>query len=66
VPQPTTLPRARVLNRIFAVKMEELTGGRSELHNEEFHNLDSSPHIIKMIKSPIMRGAVGMQIALRK
>jgi hypothetical protein len=33
----------------------EVKGSRSKLHNEEFHNLYSSPHIIRMIKSRRMR-----------
>jgi hypothetical protein len=31
--------------------MNEVTGGWRKLHNEEFHNLYSSPSIIRMIKS---------------
>jgi hypothetical protein len=40
----------RVLRRIFGPKRDEVTGGWRELHNEELHNLYSSPNIIKMIK----------------
>jgi hypothetical protein len=32
----------RVLRRIFAVKMDEVTGEWKKLHNEELHNLYSS------------------------
>jgi hypothetical protein len=39
----------RVL-RIFIPKREEVMGGRRKLHNEELHNLYSSPSIIRMIK----------------
>jgi hypothetical protein len=35
-----------VLRRIFAPKKDEATGGCSKLHNEELHNLYSSPNII--------------------
>jgi hypothetical protein len=48
----------RVLRRIFGPKRDELTGGWRELHNEELHNLYSSPSIIRMIKSRRMRWAV--------
>jgi hypothetical protein len=37
--------------------MDVLTGGWRELHNEELHNLYSSPSIIIMIKSKRMRWA---------
>jgi hypothetical protein len=36
----------RVLRRIFGAKMDEVTGGWRKLHNEELHNLYSSPSII--------------------
>jgi hypothetical protein len=42
--------RLRVL-RIFGPKRHEVTGGWRKLHNEELHNLYSSPSIIRMIKS---------------
>jgi hypothetical protein len=32
-------------------KRVEVTGGWRKLHNEEFHNLYSSPRIIRIIKS---------------
>jgi hypothetical protein len=41
----------RVLRRIFGQKRDEVTGGWRKLHNEEFHNLYSSPNIITMMKS---------------
>jgi hypothetical protein len=40
-----------VLRIIFGLKRDEVTGSWSKLHNEELHNLYSSPNIIKMIKS---------------
>jgi hypothetical protein len=46
-----------VLRRIFGPKIDEVIGGWRKLHNEERHNLYSSPSIIKMIKSRRMRGA---------
>jgi hypothetical protein len=45
----------RVLRRIFESKRYEMTGGWRKLHNEELHNLYSSPSIITMIKSRWMR-----------
>jgi hypothetical protein len=47
----------RVLRRIFRRERAEVTGGWRELHNEELHNLYSSPSIIRMIKPGRMRGA---------
>jgi hypothetical protein len=40
----------RVLRRIFGPKRDDVTGGWRKLHNEELHNLYSSPSIIKMTK----------------
>jgi hypothetical protein len=45
----------RVL-RIFGPKRDRVTGGWRKLHNDELHNLYSSPSIIKIIKSRRMRG----------
>jgi hypothetical protein len=39
-------------------KRDEVTGGLRKLHNEELHNLYSSPSIIRMIKSRRMRWAL--------
>jgi hypothetical protein len=43
----------RGLRRIFRWKRDEVTGGWRKLHNEEIHNLYSSPRIIRMTKSRI-------------
>jgi hypothetical protein len=40
----------RVLKKIFGPKRDEVTGDWKKLHNEELHNLYSSPNIIRMIK----------------
>jgi hypothetical protein len=40
----------RVLKRIFWPKKDEVTGRWRKLHNEEQHDLYSSPSIIRMIK----------------
>jgi hypothetical protein len=44
-----------VLRRIFGPKRDEVTGGWIKMHNEELHNLYSSPNVIRMIKSRRMR-----------
>jgi hypothetical protein len=41
----------RVLRRISGPKTDEMTGDWRKLHNEELHNLYSSPGIIRMMKS---------------
>jgi hypothetical protein len=41
----------RVLRRIFGLKRDGVMGGWRKLHNEELHNLYSSPSIIRIIKS---------------
>jgi PAS domain-containing protein len=41
----------RVLRRIFGLTREEVAGGCRRLHNEELHNLYSSPNIIRVIES---------------
>jgi hypothetical protein len=45
----------RVLRRIFEQKRDEVTGGLRKLHNEEAHDLYSSPNIIRIINSRSMR-----------
>jgi hypothetical protein len=47
----------RVLRRIFEPRRDEVTGEGRRLHNEELNDLDCSPHIIRVIKSSIMRWA---------
>jgi hypothetical protein len=46
-----------VLRRLFGPKRGKVTGDRRKLHNEELHNLYTSPNIIRMIKSRRMRWA---------
>jgi hypothetical protein len=41
----------RVLRRIFGLRRVEVTGEWRKLHNEELHNLYSSPDVIRMIIS---------------
>jgi hypothetical protein len=40
-----------VLRRIFGPKRDEETGGWRKLHNEELHDLHSSPRIGRVIKA---------------
>jgi hypothetical protein len=47
----------RMLKRIFGPKRDEVTGSWRKLHNEELHNLYSSPRIIRMAKSRRIRWA---------
>jgi hypothetical protein len=42
---------SRVLGKIFRTKRDEAIRCWRKLHNEELHNLYSSPNIIRMIKS---------------
>jgi hypothetical protein len=48
---------SRVLRRIFAPRRDEVTGEWIQLHNEEFHDMRSSPNIIRVISSRRMRWA---------
>jgi hypothetical protein len=45
----------RVLRRIFKPKREEVAGGWKRQHNEELHNLNALPNVIRVIKSRGMR-----------
>jgi hypothetical protein len=47
----------RVLRRIFGLKRDEVTGEWRKLHNEEIHDLYTSPSIIRKIKSRVIRWA---------
>jgi hypothetical protein len=38
------------MRRIFGPKRDEVAGGWRKLHNEELHNLYSSPSVIRMTK----------------
>jgi len=46
-----------VLRRILGPSRQEVAGGCRRLHDEELHNLYSSPNIIWLIKSRRMRWA---------
>jgi hypothetical protein len=45
----------RLQRRIFGPKRDEVTGGWRKRHNEELHNVYSSPSVIRMAKSRRMR-----------
>jgi hypothetical protein len=47
----------RVLRGMFGPKRDEATGEWRRLHNEELNDLYSSPNVIQVIKSRIMRWA---------
>jgi hypothetical protein len=49
----------RVLRIIFGPKRDEVTGERRKLHNEELHNLYSSPDIIRQVKANEVGRACG-------
>jgi hypothetical protein len=50
-----TLRENRVLRRMFGPRRDEVTGEWRKLHNEELHDLYSSPSIIRIIKARKMR-----------
>jgi hypothetical protein len=55
IPEDALLHKVRafenwVLRRIFEPKRDGVTGGWRKLHNEELHNLYSSPSIIRIMK----------------
>jgi hypothetical protein len=45
----------RVLRRVFRPNSDEVTEKLRKLHNEELHNLYSSPDIIRQVKSRHIR-----------
>jgi len=46
-----------VLRRIFSPRRDEVTGEWRRFHNEELNDLYSSPNIVRVTKSRIMRWA---------
>jgi hypothetical protein len=47
----------RVLRRTYVPKRDEVTGEWIKLHNEELNDLYSTPNVVRVIKSRIMRWA---------
>ena len=47
----------RMLRRIFGCRRDKVTREWRRLHNEELYALYSSPYIIRMIRSKILRWA---------
>ena len=47
----------RVSRRIFGPKRDEVTRDLRKLHNEELNDLHSSPNLVRVMKSKIMRWA---------
>jgi hypothetical protein len=47
----------RMLRRIFGPRRDEVTGDWRKLHNDELHNLYSSPNIIRTLKLKRVRWA---------
>jgi hypothetical protein len=45
----------RMVRRIFGPRRDEVTGEWRKLHNEEVHDLYSSPSIIRIMKTRRMR-----------
>ena len=48
---------SRVLRRKFGPKRGEVTGEWRKVHNEELNDVYCSPHIVRVIKSRVMRWA---------
>jgi hypothetical protein len=51
----TVIGNNRVLRRTFGPKIDEVTGERRKLYNEELHDLYSSSSIIRIMKSRMRR-----------
>jgi hypothetical protein len=48
----------RVLRRICGPKRDKIIADCKKLHDEELNNLHFSPHVVRMVKSRMMRWAV--------
>jgi hypothetical protein len=54
------------LRRIFGPKRDYIIGFWRKIHNEELHNLYSSPNIIRMIKSRKIRWSGNVECVGKK
>jgi hypothetical protein len=48
--------------RIFGPDRDEIAGGWIELHNEDLHNLYSSPNIIRLTKDQVRENEIGQSV----
>jgi hypothetical protein len=57
----------RMLRRIFGPKRDEMTGDWRNVHNEELHNMCSSPSIIRLITSWRMnKHSIGLSASIKR
>jgi hypothetical protein len=49
----------KVLRRIFGPKRDKVPGGWGKLHNEELHDLYSSPSIIQIMNDQVEEAEMG-------
>jgi hypothetical protein len=52
----------RLLRKMHGITTDEATGELRKLHNEQLHDLSSSPNIVNLIKSRRMRWVVMWQV----
>lgn len=50
-----SIPYEGNMSRIFEPKRNDVTGGWRKVHDKQFHNLDSSPDILNLMKSRTMK-----------
>jgi hypothetical protein len=56
----------RALKRIFGPKRDEVRGGWRKLHNEELHDLYSSPSIIRIFRLRLTGEEHNVKVTCRK
>ena len=56
----------KVLRRIFGPRRDEATGDWRRLHNEELNDLQSTPNIVRVIKSRRLRWAGHVCVWVRR
>ena len=55
VKQKLRMLKNKVLRKIFAAKRQEITGECGKLHNPDLQYLNSSPNVIRDLKSRLLR-----------